>query len=342
MSPRAALLALLASASAACVGGPDSCFRPPSIVDTSRILAVRVDPPEALVDLDAGESPTVRVRVLFAGHGNFARQRVAGSLCAPTPDLTCPAGSFEVPSGALSEPGAFEAETTFEVPSALIAAAREADPLRGYGGIRVLLDVSGFAGPRRIRAGKLLLFTPRTPAAEANKGLEIDRVSFLNGGVATAEPQSGEAVLLDVAGTYGVRPHLAPADGVTAQAEEYDIVDLAGRLVHLRERVTWSFFTTEQMIFGDLTHIGNNPVATYRPGADVADEPAPGAAEPADGLVRMTVLDEAQTWLWVVARDGRGGVAWTQVRLNSLDQRASDRKADLRMRCVEKVDGEQL
>lgn len=342
MPPRAALAALLASASAACVGGPDSCFRPPSIVDTSRILAVRVDPPEALVDLDAGESPTVRVRVLFAGHGSFARQRVAGALCAPTPDLTCPAGSFEVPSGELSEPGAFEAETTFEVPSALIAASREADPLRGYGGIRVLFDVSGFAGPRRIRAGKLLLFTPRAPDAVVNKGLEIDRVSLLSGGVAVAEPKADETVLVDVASIYGVRPRLAPADGVIAQAEEYDAVDLAGRRVHLRERVTWSFFTTEQMIFGDLIRIGNNPVATYHPGADVADEPAPGEPDPPNGLVRMTVLDDGPTWLWVVARDGRGGVAWTQVRLNSLDERVADRKADLRMRCFEKVDGEQL
>ena len=139
--PCCALVAL----SVSCVGGPDSCFLPPSIVDQARVLALRADPPDQVVDLEGAVEPRVAVRALFGGQTNAQPLRLGGNLCVPNDDLRCPEGSLEVPAGPLHDPFEFEADTEFTVPIGLIRAAREADPLKGYGGIRVLFDAKAEA-----------------------------------------------------------------------------------------------------------------------------------------------------------------------------------------------------
>ena len=320
-----ATLAAIAAALCSCVPGYDPCFVPASIVSDVRVLAVRADPPEARIDLGEGGVPTavpiVRVRALFAGQGPGARLRLRARLCAPTASRRC-ADDTPVVEGPLSDPGATEATLDVRASPALLVQAREEDPLRGYGGIRLQLEVDGAAGGSgHAGATKLLLFSPGATTPHPNLPIEVESVDFtLAGRFDQSTPAGGSATVL-VPLSYGVRPRLAPlADGSPA-LEEYDVVDLSGRLVHLREQVTYDFFTDPQLIFGDLRVVGGNPVGTYSRGADSGSEPAQGAAEPPDGLVRITPLQGADAHLWVVARDSRGAVAWAALRLRALDTR---------------------
>lgn len=324
-----ALLAL----TTACVGGPDSCFLPPSIVDAPRLLALRSDPPDQVVDLAGATGPSVTARALFGGQSSGASLRLGGKLCAPTSDLRCPATALEVPEGPVSPFDSPEASTGFEVPLSLLLSAREADPLKGHGGIRVLFDARAWVGGQELHAGKLLLFQTKESGVPPNGGIELDGVELLqrDGGV---QSTTSRPPRLTVGAVYGLHPLLRAGDGAAEPLEQYEVTDLAGRHVSLRERVSYSFFTTAELIFGDLEWLAGNPVARYVPGADVADEPPPGSTPPANGLVRLTALTKKATWLWVVARDGRGAVAWTRSAIQVVDAREG-RKPDLRPVCDE-------
>ncbi|MBS2024723.1 MAG: hypothetical protein JST92_20170 [Deltaproteobacteria bacterium] len=329
------VLALLCTSfAAACVGGPDACFRPPSIVDTSRVLGVRADPPDQFVDLAGTSTPHIHARALFAGQGDRTPVQLGGFLCAPTDDLRCPSGSFVVPSGTPSLTA--EAETAFDVPLSLIAAARDADPLGGYGGIRVQYDSIGYIGPRQVHVAKVLLFQT-DPSVRPNGAIELGPIELSDTGDPTqfGSPGSSTKLHAGVSTTYDVRPRVLPGAGATEAAEEYTVTDLTGHVVTLRETISYSFFTTQELIFGDLERIAGNPRPVYVPGADVADEPAPGSPDPANGLVRLTALQEAATHLWVVARDGRGAVAWNYAQLEVNDTRAcGDRCSSLQIVCL--------
>jgi hypothetical protein len=321
--PLRLLACALAALTASCVGGPDSCFLPPSIVDTARVLALRADPPDQVVDLAGSAGPRVQVRALFGGHANTQPLRLGGRLCAPTEDLRCPEGSLQLPPGPLHEPFDFEADVAFTVPLDLIRAAREADPLKGLGGIRVLFDAEAEADARTFHAGKLLLFQTLESGVRPNGGLELEAVELSNpdqGLLLLGTPAAPELL---VGQTYGVRPRIRAGAGASEAAEQYEVTDLSGRKVTLRETVSYSFFTTRQLIFGDLRSVAGNPVPLYVVGADLADEPPFGSPETANGLLRLTVLLRATTSLWVVARDGRGAVAWLRGSVSALDERGT-------------------
>lgn len=329
----ACALAALSALTAACVGGPDSCFLPPSIVDKARLLAVRADPPDQVVDLSGNTAPSVTARALFAGQSRIAALRLGGKLCAPTEDLRCPETSLDVPEGPESLSDSFEAATAFVVPLDLLHEARAADPLAGFGGIRVLFDARAFAGDQELHAGKLLLFQTKDSGNLPNGGIELDG-ALLSERQASLQSTVEATPRLRVASTYGVRPLLRAGAGAGEALEQYEVTDLAGRRVSLRETVSYSFFTTKDLIFGELQWLAGNPVARYVAGADVADEPLPGSPPPENGLLRVTALKQASSWLWVVARDGRGAVAWTHSPLDVVDEREG-RKADLRPVCDE-------
>ena len=327
--PRAsAALAAAGAAIVACVPGYDPCFVPASIVSDVRVLAVRADPPEALFDTDGSgvpsSVPVVHVRALVAGQGPEERLRLRARLCLPTASLRCPAESAAV-EGALSPKGASEAAVDLRATPALLALARERDPLHGYGGIRLQLEVDAAAGSDHALASKLLLFSPSATTPHPNQPIELASVDFTRKDEFDQSAAPGGTATLFVPLTYGLRPRLAPlADGSPA-LEEYDVVDLAGRLVHLREQASYDFFTGPELIFGDLRSVNGNPVGAYSVGGDTGAEPAAGDPEPKNGLVRVTPLSGADAHLWVVGRDSRGAVAWAALRVRSLDERICDR-----------------
>ena len=306
----AALFALLAG----CNRLSDPCFTPGSLVTELRVLAVRADPPELLVDLDGGTVPPVEVRALVAQpEGAPQDVPVRGRLCVPA-DGGCPAGSPEVASSTDTEG---VARFTAQVNAEMVRAARDSDPLLGYGGIRVQLDVEARGGGALAQARKMLLYTPQAPGVQANRPVELRGVAitYLGSVVGAAGPAG--SVSLQVGFPYGVRPLLA--DG---SIEEYDTTTLDGQRVHLIEHVSYSFYATPLLLYGDVrVENGRAYSATGGlQGSDVADEPGPGDPQPANGLVRLQGFNQSLQFAWIVARDGRGAVAWMPFEVDLFGQ----------------------
>jgi hypothetical protein len=319
---RSLLSAAVSALAAACVPSPDPCFVPQSIVTDVRVLGVRADPPEALFDLESGLVETVLVRALVGGQVDGVKVQLRARLCPAADGATACPESAPVLTGPESADGASEGTLTVRVPASLLSQARAADPLKGFGGIRVLLELDAKAGLDHAQAIKTLLFSPKATTPAPNQPIELSGIDFLDSGqLDSSISPTGQLTLL-VAQTYGLRPRLAPLPDGSPALEEYDVVDLSGRTVHLREQATYSFYTDPHLIFGDLPRSPDgSPLGVYAPGADVATEPQPGAGDPASGLVRVTPMDAAKSHLWVVARDSRGAVAWAAIAVQSLDQR---------------------
>src|SRR5438445_3034335 len=239
-----ALAPALLAVVAACNRLGDPCFNPGSLVTDLRVLAVRADPPEALVDLDGGVVPPVDVRALVAQpQGAAPDVPVRARVCVPA-DGGCPDGSPEMASTTDQEG---VASLTARVGANLVRAAREADPLLGYGGIRVQLDLEARGAGAISRARKMLLYTPQAPGVQPNRPLELRGVAITYLGSVVGAAAPGAPVYLQVGIPYGVRPLLA--DG---SIEEYDTTTLDGQRVHLVEHVSYSFYATPQLLYGDV------------------------------------------------------------------------------------------
>ena len=310
LKPLPLLLALAVTAS--CSTYYDPCFPTESLVSDLRILAVRADPPEALYD-PGQDPPPVNVQALVV-HPDplYPRFEVRARLCVP-PAVAgpCPDGTPIVRRGfgRQDQPPVLK----IQVARTLLEAARAADTLKGYGGVRVQLDLEVPSSTTSVFATKILLFSPRTPDAQPNHGLELTALTVLVPDSFAQELQPGGGVSLEVGTNVGLVPRIGPGPGGTEAAEEYVTTDLSGATVHLRERISYSFFTTPHLQYG--------PAGNPKAGADQADEPAPGATAPPHGLTQMVALSQNNGRFWVVARDGRGGVAWGMFSFVSVDNR---------------------
>ena len=279
----AALLALL--------GACTPSFQSQSQVVDLRVLAIRAEPAEAHVDLQANSVEPVVVRALVADPLPREALVVHGRVCFPTDSGRCD-GSPDidpraVPSKAMEQQPLF----ALAVPADVIAAALQDDRLKGFGGVRVQFALDAADGDPNgvVRASKLLVYsTSPTP----NGNPEITALQITQDGAALATAHPGETVSLPAGAEVGLRPVLGER---SAGIEEYDTLDLSGKTIHLREAPRYSFFATPPL---DLDR-------------DDADEPLPGASQPTNGIARLTVNGAGM--LWVVVRDGRGGTGWISV-----------------------------
>jgi hypothetical protein len=283
-------------------------FQAPSQVTDLRVLAIRQEaaddkggPPfaDAFVDLTARTVQTVRVVALVADAHPRQTLIATGRVCSPTDSGRCEdvrAFDLRPPDGTSPEP-AIEQQPgyTLDVPPEVVALALQDDRLKGFGGIRVQFSLEASDGDPHgpVMASKILLYTPAPDSMRNHNpgvtGLEVTREGAL---VQTVGP--GGAIAVTAGVEYGLRPVLGPgAEGI----EEYDVVDLSGRTIRLRETPRYSFFATD-------------PISLDR---DEADEPLPGQPQPANGIARFTAGAGSGS-MWVVARDGRGGVNWIRVR----------------------------
>jgi hypothetical protein len=314
-APLALCAALLASG---CTPNYDPCFAPQGQVRDLRVLGIRADPPEATADLGAGAVSRVVVSVLLGyPDDSLAPIPMTAMLCPPTDDHRCPDGSLVVARFAAYPTGSFDVDA----PADLLRAAMAKDPLRGYGGIRVQLDLAVAPAPGlpEVHASKLLIYSPPDPAHVPNHGLEIPALRLLRDGSAPQDLRPEDRFTLNVGNSLGLRPIIAPGPGGTEAAELYTVLDLSGRLVTKREQITYSFYVTPHNVFGQLVNGVSVPDAPENAQADVADEPAPGTPDPPGGLVRLISVNPSLGRLWVVGRDGRGGEAWISVVLTSED-----------------------
>jgi hypothetical protein len=267
-------------------------FEGQEIVRDLRILAVQAEPPEAAIDLATGRAAPVQVRVLSVDPAPRAALAADGSLCFPTASGRCDEVQ-NVPIGPARMVADEGPSWTLQVPPAIAQAAVQEDDLKGFGGVRVQLSVSVSDGDPHgpVFAQKILLFSP--PGGSVNHNPVVSSLELTNDGAPAGTALPGDRPSLAVGVPIGILPRLGPGD---AGAETYTTTDLQGNAVTLTETPRYSFFTL--------------------PGADLdastADEPLPGT-KPPKGLVRLTPLQRGPGTLWIVVRDGRGGVGWLSV-----------------------------
>lgn len=295
----ATVLVVLAAASA-CT--PD--FQSPRDVTDLRVLAIRQDAIEsdgtsifadAFVDLANSKVQDVRIKVLVADPQPRRALTADGQVCSPTDSGRCDKGGAFPLNGSTASAVAVEQQPMFPltIPPEVLAAARQSDDLKGFGGIRVQFAMQADDGDPRgpVLASKILLYTT-APDSMRNHNPEIASLEITRDGAHVATVANGDPLPLTNGIEYGVRPLLG--NGVSG-IEEYDTTDLSGNTVHLREEPRYAFFTTA-------------PASVDR---DTADEPLPDQPQPTNGIARITCGPGAV--LWVVVRDGRGGVGWISV-----------------------------
>jgi hypothetical protein len=297
----AVVLAAAVAAVAACT--PD--FQSARDVTDLRVLAVRqeaVEPDgssifaDAKVDFAASYVQPVRVKMLVADPQPHRALTVAGQLCAPTDSGRCDEGQALTLQPSTGSSPAVDQEPFFNlsIPPEAVAAAQQADDLKGFGGIRVQFSMQADDGDPHgpVLASKILLYTTG-PDSSRNHNPEIAQVEVTLDGQHVQTVVPGGTLSLQAGVEYGLRPILGSGP---SGIEEYDTIDLSGNPVHLREEPRYSFFTTA-------------PASVDR---DIADEPLPDQPQPANGIARIT-LSGPGAMLWVVARDGRGGIGWISV-----------------------------
>jgi hypothetical protein len=301
-------------AAAACEHS-DPCFAPQSRVTDLRILGISVDPPDPVADLASGTVEPVRLRALIVDpKGSRGPYRVSWILCvASTDNPGCPGGTVVATNPEWGQDSSVEVR----VPPELIAGALAADPLHGFGGMRVLAELR-VEGAKPAGATTPIIFSPK-PAQPRNHPPTMQGLRFTPQGESDAlAPPPPATMEIAVGQPIGLRPLLAPG-GI----EEYDTVDLAGHQVHLLERVRYSFYVTSKLNIGRILNqgVGGN-VVSFGIGADVeADEPPPGAPDTPGGLILLEGVQRggSQGILWIVARDSRGATSWLELMVTAVE-----------------------
>ena len=310
---RTLALGLIALAAAATLlGACTPSFQPADTVVDLRVLGIKADPPEALVDGTADANGTltvtgvedVTVTALLADPlHDTGTASVLPTVCLPSDGARCGPSAIDL-SSVVGPPPEVSFSLAHQIKGdqlaalqSLLAAAVKDDKLKGLFGVKVQLMLSvDTQDPAGVQTAlKTLVFSPRKPDGNPNKNHNPTatglKVIELNNHTETNRLAPGEALSLKLGVQVGLRPLLA--DG---SIEEYDTYDLQGKLVHLREGLSWSFYTTEG---GDLDR-------------SAADEPLAGVGDPPAGLVRFEAARAGQGTLWAVVRDGRSGTSWTR------------------------------
>lgn len=334
------MVPLVAVSLAACDDIAQPCFMPQSVVSDARVLAVRVDPPESIVDLEGGQDPALTLALFVVGAQSDAYGELSTGFEISDAEVSISACTLpatleqnpvpECPADAVAVAGQSQVPTLarpmhLTIPLALLRQAKSQDPLHGTAGIQLRLQITVEVDGKRRIALKTLYFQEPGSTLEVNHAIELSGVRVTSRGSSNDVPPDVLAKV-DVAQPFGLRPLLGVGAGAQAAIEEYDTIDLRGQRVHLRENVTYAFYAPSSLFLGrvDYTRSAGNAVAIYTglPG-DVANEPAPGEPEPANGLVAATaVWPGNQTGLvWIVAADGRGAETWTTLRYDATEQR---------------------
>jgi hypothetical protein len=328
---RLPLCALFASA---CVQYSDPCFTPQSKVTDTRVLALAADPPEARIDPATGAGEPVSMRALIAdANGETPSSSVSWQLCVPDKDRPgCPDATT------VATVNGWTPQSTVQlvVPASLLADAIAKDPLHGFGGIRVRAGLR-VTGAVPAGASMDLIFSSATSAAPPNRAPSIAglKAALYPEPPAPAPFDDMHPFTMTVAMPQVIRPVLA--DG---SLEEYDALDFSGSVVHVRERVRYSFYGTPALHVGhlDFTKRGGGGIVVYRGDDDYeADEPDPGSPDPRLGLMWVTPVARGggPATMWIVARDSRGGVAWQRVPVQALEENPNCQGPPPRTGCSE-------
>ncbi len=279
----------IAAALAACTGSLDER----SDVRDLRVLAIQADPPELVL---ADELPDVALRALVADPRDPARTIDYEWLaCGLTDDLRCATADYSEVLGD-GTVGLAEIDASLPIGPELLAAARELDTYRGFGGVSLVAElVLAARTEEELHAIKQVTATLGLPAGtspNANPSppaLRHDEVDW------------PEDEVLEVA--PGVEVSIEPASP-PEDAEQYAVYRFDLGVEELEEYLEYDFFASD----GGWTR------------NDSGGPPDPLATETSLASV-WTAPDEPpedEVAIWVVVRDGRGGLDWTQRRVRVL------------------------
>jgi hypothetical protein len=168
-------------------------------------------------------------------------------------------------------------------------AAKDADPLHGFGGVPVMVELQVGRDGYFARAIKRLVYgTPVPPEKTPNANPVIAQVTVDQ----VVVPQPWTA-------TVGQRVKLLPSPEATAK-EKYWVATFTGGKRELEEYLSYSFFTTAGKLSDGATGGKPIPFVTNAKLTDLSSDWTPAALP--EGI-RSAVI-------WIVVHDDRGGVGW--------------------------------
>lgn len=282
---RRLVLGVLAACTAAC--GID--FDTPTEVADLRTLAIQADPPEVLVT--GAEVPPVTLRALVVDPRAPEREvTVSWQACGTTTDHRCVEAPFALDLG-----GGTAAlpilEASLPLTRELLESAQRLDVLQGFGGLPITaeLHVDAGDGGQEVSIKQVIAqaFLPAGTVPNQNPAppaLLRDDAEWPDDEVPTVAPGTEVAI----------EPRAADGDAETYAVFRFDL-----QVEELEEFLSFRFFATTGT--WNRAETGGPPDAISTETTLASRWTAPD--EPPD--------DDAPVRLWVVARDGRGGLAWT-------------------------------
>lgn len=296
-------------------------FEDPDIVIDFRVLAMRAEIPEQVIDVDITMEPNVndilaqlvdtKVCTLLSDR-NFDRDlRWTMQLCDLSSDARCPETAPVLGSGVWTDPDTTNPDTCVTVPANgnLIGVALDylkGDQLKGLGGIYygVSLRVGGVGADPDLDlyAAKNLRLNPRIPAdLKANNNPSLDGLTVTVNDVEqplTLGRCSDQTSPLVVAPTDKIR--LTPVETAGAR-EDYVVPTVSGTSRMFTESLTYQWLATAGNYSSGRT--GGPRDAFGNPALLYTDWTAPRAKD----LAGPTDVE-----IWVIQRDERLGLQWYQ------------------------------
>ncbi len=277
----AAALALLASL-AACTPDFENVWQ---VLDL-RILAIQAEPPEVLQPLGTLTFPAVKVSALVVDPRAPDGAVFDWKLWACTADENrCEISSKQV----LVKEGRSTLDAIrvdYVLSTELYLAAIQADVLKGFGGVPVMLELQVSREGSTDRGVKRLVYGAPLPSQKTPNANPT-----LAGVLADDKPLPAA-----LTATVGTPIKLLPEPAKEA-AEQYWVATYTGGERQLTEFLSYAFFTTSGKLSDATTGGKPTPFVENKKIADPSSTWTPTTP----GLAR----------LWVVTRDDRGGVSWT-------------------------------
>jgi hypothetical protein len=280
--PRLAALLIPAQLVAVMISGCMPELDPRWLVQDLRILAVRAAPPEVLVSSIPKTFPPVRINALVVDPAAPGAPVDWELWACYAEDCSRPARN-RLLHKARTPPGQIQLD--YVLTEERFLAAQQADPLKGFGGVPVLLNLNVQGEKGAATAVKRLVYGFNSPAQK--------------------RPNRNPAVAQVTAGKQAVGPgwRIAPSMNATlvptpnaSDAERYWVATFAGGTKQVAEHLRYAFYVSA----GSLSW----PTS--------GGPPNPSTGKPANITSRWTAPDHAGAeTIWVVVTDGRGGVGWT-------------------------------
>lgn len=298
-------LVVIASLGVAACGNLDAI----DYVRDLRILAMRADPPDQLLDpnalragVQAGTSSTAPVQitalVAWPNNGNAQIDYQFSTCALLDPNAfscipTSPAYQVFDSGTTTASSGTVQISTTLSPNDVQIALALQQDSYHGFGGLRLPVNITLQTSSDRVVGTKLVVYTLPTagsayvPNQNPNiSGATVESTPWPNPGAFTfstaAQPKDG----------WDITPLFDPNEQVA-----YQVPTFAGGTLPLSESWLFDYFSTFGDYFSPVT-TGGTAIAT-----NVKNPPDSHFTPPAQSATTPGTV-------YVVVRDGRGGENW--------------------------------